>query len=127
MTMLDGRCHDFTFIDSDASSLCEPSVINFAYQSGKSSFQFVLRDKAIIGFFGTDSEANGDEAVLAVESITLNLMMGEPSQNLPASGQCRYTNPYAGPSLIRCEAKTNLGTISSIFVSDGAEPQVQEF
>ena len=122
---LGGECRKLVIGDTDASAHCEPKVVNVAYDTGKSSFQFVARGKAVIGFFGTDNRAKGDEAVLDVEKITLNLLMGTPSTSDDAKGSCTYTNPYAGRSTIRCKAVVTRGqTFEASFVSDGKEPSL---
>ena len=127
MSVMEGTCHEFVLQGTDATSICEPSIVNFAYRSGKSSFQFVLRDRAVIGFFGADEAAVGNSADLLIERISLNLLMGTETQSIPATGRCTYSHPYAGPSVIRCNASTEVGEFKAVFVSDGREPEIQEF
>lgn len=127
LATMDGTCHKLVIGGADATALCEPKVLNAAYKNGKSSFTFVAGDKAVVGFYGSDSRAQGNKAVLQVEAITLNLMMGRPSTMEAATGTCSYTNPYAGPSLIQCSAISSDMTFSANFVSNGEEPAVREF
>jgi hypothetical protein len=123
---MNGKCHKLLIGAADASSICEDKIINVAYLTGKSSFQFIAKDRAVVGFFGSDDKAMGDNAVLSVEQISLNMLMGTPSTISAASGTCTYSNPYAGPSLIQCSAKTTEGRFEATFVSDGQEPELSE-
>lgn len=126
LATMNGKCHKLIIGDADASEICEDVVTNAAYKTGRSSFQFVAENK-VVGFYGTDNPAKDDQAVLKVERVTLNLMMGMPSTSAPASGTCTYSSPYAGPSLIQCTAISLGKTFSATFVSDGQEPSVKEF
>ena len=127
LATMSGKCHKLVIGGADASALCKAMVTNAAYKTGKSSFTFVAGESAIVGFFGADSRAEGNKAVLKVEQITLNLMMGTPSTMAPANGTCTYTNPYAGPSLVQCSAVSGGKTYSATFVSDGRSPEVKQF
>lgn len=127
LATMGGKCHKLVIGGADASARCNPMIVNTSYKTGKSSFAFVAGESAIVGFFGTDSRAVGDKAVLRVEQITLNLMMGTPSTMAPATGTCTYTNPYAGPSLVQCSAVSGGKTYLATFVSDGRAPDVKQF
>ena len=127
LAIMSGKCHKLVIGGADASAHCKPMVTNTAYRTGKSSFTFVAGESAIVGFFGADSRAERDKAVLKVEQITLNLMMGTPSTMAPATGTCTYTNPYAGPSLLQCSAISGGKTYSATFVSDGRAPELKRF
>ncbi len=117
-----GKCHKLLIPGADVTSICHSAIANFIYPTGKSSFQFVANDKASIGFFGTDSKAVNGKAILLVEKITFNLLMGAGPTSATASGTCTYTNPYDGPSLVQCSARTEQGLFEATFVSDGSEP-----
>lgn len=127
LATMKGKCREFIVGGKDWTTLCEPKVVNAAYRNGKASFTFIASDKAMVGFFGKDSRAQGDKATLKVEKITLNLLMGMPSTMADATGICIYTNPYNGPSVIKCSARSSGKNFSATFVSDGREPTIQEF
>lgn len=123
---LTGKCHEFVLDGVDASDRCENVLVNAAYRGSKSSFQFTLKDQAVFGFYGSDTKATGDKATLIVEKMTLNLLLGTPPTNGPATGKCTYTNPYAGPAVVRCTVASNGMNITALFVSDGSEPSIVE-
>ncbi|MDB5669713.1 MAG: hypothetical protein JWO25_672 [Alphaproteobacteria bacterium] len=127
ISVLTGECQKLVVGGVDQSSICAGRTANFAYRSGHSSFQFAGGDVVAIGFYGTDHEAQGDEAFITVERLSLNAMKGSPSTSIPASGKCSYTNPYAGPSRIQCSAISSGKVYSATFVSDGGEPAIQRF
>ena len=127
LATMTGQCHTLILGGTDASAQCEGKVVNTAYRSGRSSFQFTIRDRAILGFHGVDSPAGNDQAVLRIDGISLNLMMGTPPTTSPASGTCSYTNPYAGPAMIRCSAISAGRRFEASFEADGRAPVLKEF
>ena len=123
---MNGKCHKFTFAGADATPLCEGKILNVAYPDGHSSFMFTLKDKALVSFYGLDTRAVGDKATLRIQKLTLNLLMGTPSTGSPAAGECSYTNPYAGPSLVQCRATVGARRFEATFVSNGEAPDLME-
>lgn len=121
---MNGTCHKFIMNGEDVTEFCEGNIVNIAYSDGHSSFMFLLKDKALISFFGTDSRAIGNKATIKIEKLTINLLMGVPPTGAAASGLCTYSNPYAGPSLVECEALLNGHPFKATFVSDGNEPSI---
>lgn len=124
--VMNGKCHKFTFAGAEATPLCEGKILNVTYPDGHSSFMFTLKDKALVSFYGLDARAIGDKATLRIQKLTLNLLMGTPSTGSPASGECTYTNPYAGPSLVQCRATVGTRRFEATFVSDGNEPDLMK-
>ncbi len=124
LATMDGTCHKFIMNGDDVTEFCEGKIVNVAYPDGHSSFMFLLKDKALISFYGTDSRAIGNKASIRVEKITINLLLGIPPTGDAATGVCTYSNPYAGPSLVECEASLNGHVFKVTFVSDGREPSI---
>lgn len=129
VVILDGQCEKLVMDGNDITNHCQSKTINAAYKNGNGSFQFLLEnDKGIISFFGQDSNSGGsDTAILTVTKVGLNLMMGTPPTYSSASGRCVYTNPFAGPAIVRCWAKMGGKIWEANFQHDGSEPAVKEF
>lgn len=128
LTTMDGACHELIAAGQDFGAACRPQVINAAYRTGMSSFAFMVADSAIVSFFGADSPMDGDKAVMKVTKVGLNLLMGDPPPMHDATGTCLYTNPYAGPALVKCEATLRDGSkFRATFVTDGSEPNITQF
>lgn len=125
---LNGTCSRLVMADNDASDSCVGQAINSMYNNGRTGFAFQAGDMAIVTFSGIGTPAKGDLAESKLDHVIFGLVgTGTEPNSVPATGKCTYTNPYAGPSHINCFAKTKSGTFSASFVSDGAEPDVQEF
>ena len=127
LVTMNGKCHKLVLGGENASEICKPTVLNVTYANGKSSFMFVAEGLGIISFYGTDSSAKGNKAVITVEQTTLKLEMANSPTTAPATGTCSYTNPYTGPSLVQCSAVAAGEIFQATFVSDGSKPDVKEF
>jgi hypothetical protein len=79
----------------------------------------------MVSFYGLDSKAVGDKAVLHVDTILVTPEGPAPvARRKRATGRCTYTNPYAGPSHIQCSAKAEGKSYEALFVSDGTPPNI---
>lgn len=124
LAMVSGACDKLVLAGDDATGRCEGKVLNTAYPDNHSSFMFVA-EKTVVSFYGYDHLAKGDKAKLDVQKITVS-EGGAPTTSKPAKGTCTYTNPYAGPSVIQCSAKSEGKTYAASFTSDGKPPQVNK-
>jgi len=127
MAMMKGACTQLIVGGKDLTGQCKPSLINNAYRSGRSSFMFGLGEDKMVSFFGVDSQAMGDQAILTVDEIGVATGHSDGTAQRKAhkvKGSCTYTNPYAGPSRIHCAADGFDGHYAVEFVSDGRPPDV---
>jgi len=128
VVIMKGACSLLVVGGVDMTRQCNPTVINNAYPSGRSSFMFVYGD-LVVSFFGEDSAAVGDQATLQVEEIGVARGRADGSASrVPHSvrGTCTYTNPYKGPSRIICSATGKEGSYRAEFPSDGKPPEALE-
>jgi hypothetical protein len=128
VAILNGNCTQLSFAGKDATRACVGKITNTMYKTGRTGFVFMAGDLAVITFSGADNPAQGDQATVRLDKVIFTLVgTGTEPNVIPATGNCRYTNPYAGPSRITCSASTKDGKFSGAFVSDGAEPDIKEF
>jgi hypothetical protein len=108
---------------------CEGRLLNPAYRNDHSSFLAVVRNEVLVSFYGEDHTATGDTATLTVTKITTTRIgdANPASVTIDATGECSYTNPYAGPSHVECRATGGGKSYALSFVSDGNPPLVQRF
>ena len=119
LATVSGSCSEMTIADEDRSSECPATLFNLAYVDNTSSFRLVTEEGLVVSFFGDDNEAVGNKATLVVRTIyftpVLDTREGESladrtaraakaTLELPAMGQCEYTNPDLPDNYIRCEA-----------------------
>jgi hypothetical protein len=129
LATMKGACSRLVMGGQDLSGACQPQILNQVYRSGRTGFTFVAGDKAIVSFSGMGQDQthdNPDEANQPIDKVTFT-QIGADTKAEPATGVCSYTNPYKGPSTVKCVAKTARGEFSATFVSDGAEPAVTKF
>lgn len=131
IAMMDGRCERLVLAQGpDASSRCEPHLMNEVFKSGRVGFTFMVGDLAVVSFSGTGQQVKDDPntASQPVDRVTFTLIgTGTPPNVIPAAGVCTYTNPYAGPSHVTCSAHTSNGNFEGAFVSDGHDPKIKHF
>ncbi|MES2444518.1 MAG: hypothetical protein V4574_16960 [Pseudomonadota bacterium] len=111
----------------DQTSRCTGKLLNIAYRDNRSSFRVAMGDILLLGFYGDDQAAVGDSAVLVVRKIIITRLGSNKTDTLDAVGECRYTNPYAGPSHVDCKASRPGEVYEFSFVSDGKPPAVTRF
>ena len=125
MAFVKGSCSRLVIAGRDDSARCQATIVNDAWKNGRSSFIFSARGWGMVSFYGVDSKAVGDQAVLHVDTILVTRERPAPvPTRVRATGRCTYTNPYAGPSHIDCSATAGGKSYEGVFVSDGTPPDV---
>jgi hypothetical protein len=128
LAFMDGSCSRLIVADTDRSAGCEAKLVNDIYRNSRSSFVFLVKDWGLVSFYGQDSKAVGDSAVLHVDTIIVTLTTGTPHpRKMAGTGACSYTNPYKGPSYVTCSARAEGKSYEANFVSNGAPPDVTRF
>jgi hypothetical protein len=128
LAMLNGTCSKLVVAGHDESEACVGKLSNTIYRTGRTGFVFVAGDTAVVTFSGMDTPVKGDVGSVRLDHVIFGLMgTGTDPNSLTATGSCRYTNPYAGPSHVDCTASTKIGRFSASFVSDGEGPDMQRF
>jgi len=122
-TLVHGTCSSLVIAGNDMSAQCSPVLANVAYPGGGASFMFTLAGKAMISFFGKDTPAVGDHAMVYLQRFSFR---DPTTTNLSSevSGVCKYGNPFAGPTLVICDADSKDGPFKAVFTTDGQQPQV---
>lgn len=127
LATMTGRCTTLVMPEGDMTARCTGKLINTAYRDNHSNFMAVRDDAVVVSFFGTDHAASGDVAMLDVSRVTISRGAGRKSRSIEAQGRCRYTNPFAGPSQVDCQATANGKIYRLSFLSDGNPPEVKYF
>ncbi|MFA5965693.1 MAG: hypothetical protein WC804_16880 [Sphingomonas sp.] len=127
LATMTGRCTTLIMPEGDMTAHCTGKLINTAYRDNHSNFMAVRDDAVVISFFGADHAASGDVAMLDVTRVTISRGAGSKSRSINARGQCRYTNPFAGPSHVDCQAMADGKVYRLSFLSDGNPPNVKYF
>lgn len=122
LATISGTCSQLTISDEDRSAACPGTLFNMVYVDNTSSFRIIAEDGVVISFFGNDNAAVGDTATLDVTALYYTPAITEregesfesmverakaATQELPATGQCIYTNPELPDNYIRCTAKAD--------------------
>lgn len=108
--------------DGDKTSRCSDKIVNVAYLDASASFRITLDDMLVIEFYGDDQGIVDDAAVVAVRKILITKRPNDRSDMFEAQGECRYTNPNAGPAHFECKAATSQKSYEFSFVTDGNPP-----
>lgn len=125
---LHGSCKTLVVQGKDRTSDCAGKLINMSYNSGRTGFYFVTNDGAVFTFSGEgDKQIKIDENNVVSPVDMLILPVNGKPESLKAVGECRYTNPYNGPSPVTCHAETAFGSYDGSFLTDGAQPEVKRF
>ena len=126
---MNGTCGKLVLAGEDVTARCQGKLLNPAYSNDYSSFLVIVGDEKLVSFYGQDHAAVGNSATLTVTKITTTLIGDEKPTPvmIDATGECSYTNPYAGPSHVECKATAGGKTYALSFVSDGKPPSVQRF
>ncbi|MEG3148067.1 hypothetical protein U1839_25750 [Sphingomonas sp. RT2P30] len=127
VAIMSGKCTALIMPEGDMTAHCSGKLINTAYRDNSSSFMAVTDDTVAVSFFGTDHPATGDIALLDVSKVTVSREAGRQARSTAALGQCRYTNPFAGPSHVDCQAMAKGKVYRLSFLSDGNPPKVKYF
>ncbi|GLK67023.1 hypothetical protein GCM10008179_06610 [Hansschlegelia plantiphila] len=77
---------------------------------------------AFAGRGGEGVPAGGGSAAWAVRTVNVGVP-GRETETAPASGVCRFEDPFKGRAGVWCSAKTPRGEFSATFRSDGRPPQ----
>lgn len=118
-----GTCRQLTLGDRDATASCTGTMLNTAYEDGRVGFYFVTRDALAVTFSGMGGQThpNPDTAIQSVDKI-ITTKDGLTSE-AQATGVCRFTNPFKGPGIVSCKARTGSGEFSAAFETDGKPPK----
>lgn len=122
-TFVRGICSTLVIAGHDMSKQCSPALVNVAYPGGGSSFMFTLAGKAMISFFGKDTPGIEGHATIYLQRVSFR----DPTTNnlsSEVSGVCKYGNPFAGPTIVQCEADSQDGPFKAVFTTDGQQPEV---
>ena len=76
----------------------------------------------MVSFSGPSEARGGALVTLALDAITIASDQSEVLSAEQATGSCEYPDPFAGRAAIRCTARTEAGTFSAAFTSDGVPP-----
>jgi hypothetical protein len=125
IAFMKGKCGRLVIAGRDRTARCQEAIVNDAWKNGRSSFIFSAKGWGMVSFYGVDSKAVGDEAVLHLDTILITLEGPAPvARQIRATGRCTYTNPYTGPSRIHCAATAGGKRYEAAFVSDGTPPDI---
>lgn len=120
-----GVCSKLVAGGKEYSSHCTGEVASVTNADGTISFIFSA-DGTMVAFSGNGREvkpAEGGIAILPVSFVAVRLADQTPEM-VPASGQCRFTDPYRPkPALVDCSASTARGSAEGLFRSDGMPPR----
>lgn len=122
-TFVRGTCAKLILAGTDMTASCDPTLVNVAYPSGGSSFMFVLAGKAMVSFFGRDTPATENHSTIYLQRVSFR-DSGPDNPSSVVSGECTYTNPFAGPAVVDCDADSKDGPFKAIFTTDGGQPLV---
>lgn len=122
LSFLHGSCSKLVIAGKDRTTDCKPSLVNAAYPTGNSSFMFPVGDAIVVSFFGRDNPAVGNRSMIYLQRVTVRSGPKEDSLSSNVQGTCTYTNPYAGPARISCQADSPKGPYQVDFTSDGTAP-----
>jgi len=127
-TTLQGTCQKLVLPGGgDNTARCAGKIAHIAYRDGRSSFRIAVAGSILIGFYGNEGTAIGDTATLAVTRILVTPPFARGADVLEAEGECRFTDPGAGPVHIECKATRPGEVYELLFASDGNPPTVERF
>jgi hypothetical protein len=129
MFLLEGRCHSLAWGDNDLSKGCDSRLLNSVHPDGRTGFYYTIRTASVITFSGKgrQSKTDADSATQPVDQVIWNFGSGMAPIVKPATGQCRFSNPYKGSARITCRARTSDGEASGEFETNGAPPISRRF
>ncbi len=131
LATMDGQCSRLVLGGKDASSACEPHVLNEVFKSGRVGFTFVAKDGTVVSFSGQGPKQvklDPDTVSQPLDTVILTQAGAKtPPAAAKGTGACTYTNPMKGPSHINCSARTEHGQFEAVFVSDGQPPTFKTF
>jgi len=127
--ILSGECHSLTLAKYDFTQGCEPKLINIVHKDGRTGFYFTVRTGPVITFSGKapQSKVGTDSAIQPIDRLIWNFGSGVAPIVMPATGECKFTNPFKGRAWIACRARTKDGESVGEFETNGARPTAQEF
>ncbi len=120
---LEGRCETLVLAGQDASAGCRGLVVNVRYRSGRFSFMF-MQEGALTSFSGNNPVREGSRGRLTLDRITQTTEADTIVRT--ASGHCEFGNIEAGPTEIRCAARTDAGEFIGAFATGGPPSRVVE-
>ena len=121
---MSGTCHHLSMGKADISDKCANVLINRDIGNGTATeFLFTLQDGSMVFFHGSQGQAHSDPDT-ALQTLTgAGFIQNGVTKGIPATGLCRFTNPFKGPATVHCEANTELGPYIGDFATDGTEPK----
>ena len=120
-----GTCSELVVGAENYSSSCNGEAASVTLDDGTIMFVFSAGDR-MVGFSGDGRAVTGTgvgQAQLPVQFLSIGKSQGDLDEVMPALGICRFGDPYSGPATLECTAKSQLGTISARFVTDGKPPR----
>lgn len=123
--VMNGRCTAAKVGGRDLTRGCEGVLAAANFPPDRVQFSWTFSNGAVISVTGTDRpNPSPDIDELRVVRLFLNLgIEGVPSTGGPASGRCRFGNPFAGVAKVDCQGKQNGKPFSLQFVSNGQPPR----
>lgn len=106
IALIDGSCQGVSINGHPLNGLCGQTLLNTLYVDGRTSFGFILNNKAVISFSGThDSQPSPDHYHMDVNRLTV-ITSDQQGQPLAASGACDVFGDITQSARITCEAGT---------------------
>lgn len=107
---------------------CKNKALSFNLPNGRTGFMFEDGAGTEIFFNGNGYKQTKLYANKVSQPIDdVRLTNGGHSRMFHTQGRCVYGNPYIGRAVIACSATTDLGLISTTFVTDGSAPTSGSF
>jgi hypothetical protein len=122
---VEGRCTSFRLRGQDMTHGCLGILMFATNAAGRITTAFTFQPGSMITIAGYDLPNPGPNIdAFEVDMFTLNLNIpGVPATRSAATGRCTYTNPYAGPFIVRCSARLANGEpLEASFRSDTFRP-----
>lgn len=106
IALVEGDCQGVTINGHPLSGLCGQTLMNTLYTDGRTSFGFILNNKAVISFSGnSDSQPAPDHYHMDVDQLTVIAEAGS-SQPQAATGYCDVLGDITKSARITCTAGT---------------------
>ena len=125
-----GDCTELVVFGDDWSSTCVGSLTNVIHANGVLTFMFSAGDRALLTFIGRRQRPadGGRAAVLQIDGVqVIPMRPGARHAEFRAQGECRFSDPFAGPMRTRCLASAPQGRFSADFMTDGGRPDISDF
>jgi len=120
-----GTCSELIVGAENYSSSCNGEAASVTLDDGTIMFVFSAGDRTV-GFSGDGravTRTGVGQAKFSVQFLSIGKGQSDLDVVMPADGICRFGDPFSGPATLECNAKSQLGTISARFVTDGRRPR----